>query len=212
MGPTSPSRPANARREVVLIGPVMSGKSTVGDLVAAHLGVPHIDVDHVADPYYARSDWSVTRFEADERARGLEVAMLAAEDAMVAAAVGTLDDYTDCVFSFGAAHSHYRSPAHFERVRRALVPFANVVLLLPGPDVDSSVAVLRRRCRDAGGRAWTNSGYDALARWVADDCNRRLATVTVFTNGRTAVETAAELVELTGLSPAPERLGEDRCG
>jgi hypothetical protein len=98
------------------------------------------------------------------------------------------------VFSLGAAHSHFTMPALFERARRALEPFPYVVLLLPEPDPVQSVAVLRERCRAFDLPDWRDDGCDLIERWVIDGCNHELATLTVYTRGRTPSQTCDEIL------------------
>jgi hypothetical protein len=182
------------RSEAVLIGPICAGKSTVGELVGAALGVAHLDVDHAADRYYAEAGWSVARFDALRRRAGLLAAYRDGEPAMLSVLERVLADYHGCVFSLGAAHSHFTAPALFDRARRALEPFSCVVLLLPEPDPARSVAVLRERCREFGLPDWRDDECDLIERWVNDRCNHDLATLTVYTRGRTPEQTCGDVL------------------
>ena len=58
-----------------------------------------------------------------------------------------LQDFDNCVMDFGAGHSVYEDEALFARVEAALEPYPNVILLLPSPDLDESVAILNARFR-----------------------------------------------------------------
>lgn len=182
------------RSEIVLIGPISAGKSTVGQLLGAALGVEHLDIDHVADRYYTGAGWSVARFDALRRRAGLLAAYRDGEPAMLSALERALTDHHGCVFSLGAAHSHFTAPALFDRARRALEPFSYVVLLLPEPDAARSVAVLRERCREFGLPDWRDDGCDLIERWVNDGCNHELATLTVYTRGKTPEQTCREVL------------------
>ena len=110
-----------------------------------------------------------------------------------------LAEHRDCVMSVGAGHTHYEDPALFARLERALGPFRNVVLLLPSPDPDRSVALLRERCVETRGTDWVHDGYDFLDHWVKDHCNRTLARATVYTEGRTPDETAGDVLRALAL-------------
>jgi hypothetical protein len=192
--PCGSDNPPVTRSEIVLIGPICAGKSTVGELLGAALTVEHLDVDHVADRYYAEAGWSVARFDAVQRRAGLLAAYLDGEPAMLSTLERALADHHGCVFSVGAAHSHFMTPALFDRARRALEPFPYVVLLLPDPDPAQSVAVLRERCRAFGLRDWRDDRCDLIERWVTDGCNQDLATLTVYTRGRTPAQTCEEIL------------------
>jgi hypothetical protein len=53
-----------------------------------------------------------------------------------------LSDHRDFVIDFGAGHTVHEDKALFERVRAALQPFQNVVLLMPDPDVETSLEIM----------------------------------------------------------------------
>ena len=178
----------------MLIGPVCAGKSTVGDLLGEALSTVHVDADHVAARYYLEAGWSVERFRSVERRSGLLEAYRDGELAMVFALEQVLANHRGCVFSLGAAHTHFVTPALIDRARQTLGSFENVVLLLPSLDPTRSVTILRGRCRALGLRSWRDAGCDLIERWVTDDCNRDFATLTVYTEGQEAEGTRDEIL------------------
>jgi len=105
-----------------------------------------------------------------------------------------VSEHSNCVIDFGAGHSVFEDTELFERVRKALTPFQNVVLLLPCPDADESIRTLADR--------QGSSSQDILelnAHFVRHHSNHSLATHVVYTNGKTPEETADEVMGLTGL-------------
>lgn len=70
--------------------------------------------------------------------------------------------------------------------------------MLPSPDLDESVRVLKERNRRERNGDWVIEGYDHFEHWVKDDCFHELATVTVYTDGQTPEETAEEILYLAG--------------
>src|SRR5205807_2047481 len=63
-------RHRSRRQEIVLIGPVCAGKSTVAQLLSSRLGVPWVDLDRIADPYYAAEGWTPERMARERKERG----------------------------------------------------------------------------------------------------------------------------------------------
>jgi len=130
---------------VILIGPIGAGKSTLGKLVAAALGLPQISLDDIRFTYYreigyddsvahhryvTEGFWGLYRYWKPFEAYAVE---------------RVLADHVDCVIDLGAGHSVYEDEALFARVRRALAPRQNIILVLPSPDLSTSLSVLRDR-------------------------------------------------------------------
>jgi shikimate kinase len=181
------------RREVVLIGPVGAGKSTQGELLSKALGLPHVDLDHIAVPYYEAAGFPIP--ELDRRlAENFLSAYRWAWSALVFALERVVDDRRDCVISLGAGHTHYEDPDLLARARAALAPFANVVLLLPSPDLQRSFDVLKTRSIEQRKMDWVFDGYDFFQHWVFDPCNAELATTTIYTDGKTPEETRDDIL------------------
>ncbi len=106
-------------------------------------------------------------------------------------------DHPDAVIALGAGHTSYSDHQHLATVRSALGPCRNVIRILPSPDRDISLTVLRRRCTTSKGRSWVIDGHDFLAGWIDDPGTRTVATRTVHTLGETPAQTAARLLRST---------------
>jgi hypothetical protein len=72
---------------------------------------------------------------------------------------------------------------------RRLAPYPNVVLLLPSPDLDESVALLRKR------NTPTINDVALNQHLITHHSNHDLATVTVYTEGKTPEETCDEVLQ-----------------
>jgi len=106
-----------------------------------------------------------------------------------------LADYPHGIIDLGGAHTHYEDDHLFERVQQALAPYANVILLLPSPDLDRSIHILRERSIQEQGWGWQLAEYDWMEHWVKDHCNHDLATLTVYTKGKTPQQTCDEILD-----------------
>jgi shikimate kinase len=176
--------------EITLIGPMGAGKSTQGRLLSERLGVPQVSVDDLRWNYYAEIGWSreeQDRIGAEEGFAGIYRYWKPFE----AYAVGRiLAEHHHCVIDFGAGHSVYHDDAQFAQVRQAMAPYSNVVLLLPSPDLDESVAVLKAP------RQFHIAGQELNHFFTTHML--KLAKQTVYTEGKRAEETAAEVAALIG--------------
>ena len=94
-------------------------------------------------------------------------------------------------FDLGAGHTVFEDQTLFARVRQALAPYRNVVLVLPSPDPDESIRVLRERERQRKANPQFLSGdFDYFAHWLKSHCNYELAKITVYTEGKSPEQTA----------------------
>jgi tetratricopeptide (TPR) repeat protein len=190
---------ARHRYEIILIGPVDAGKSTVGRLLAQRLGLPQVAVDTIRWDYYAQIGYDEDYVGALSGRHGFEGVYRYWKRFELYATERVLAEHADCVIDFGGGHSVYEDDALFGRARRALAPFHNVVLILPAPDLDESVRLLRERTGmppAAGGR------LDFVEHFVRHHSNHDLATLTVYTQGKTPEETAEDVLGRITWSPA----------
>jgi shikimate kinase len=181
------------RPSVILIGPMHAGKSTVAKLLAERWGVRRVCMDHVRFEYYREIGYEQARAEALHKSGGF-AAMVAYWKPFEAHAVERLlADVAGerCVIDFGAGHSVYEDPALFARVQAALAPYP-VVLLLPSPDPQESIEILRRR-RDEAHPEMRGSPTDVNEHFVRHPSNRLLAKFTVYTRDHTPDQTADEV-------------------
>jgi hypothetical protein len=106
-------------------------------------------------------------------------------------------EHSGCVFDLGAGHSVYEDTGLFARVRRVLESYRNVILILPSPDLDESVRILR-------GRLGVEEGHwlDRLNEHSIRHCsNRDLAKITVYTEGKTLDQTCEEILGRVRVEP-----------
>lgn len=180
----------DATPTIVLIGPVRAGKSTVGSLLAAHLGVPFLQLDAVREDYYREIGYDDAHARRLRDEQGWEARYRYWKPFEMHAVERFLAEHPIGVLDFGAGHSVQEDPALFARLRRALAPYRNVVLLLPSPDPDESVRILKERY---GGLV--SNGVDFDRHFVTHHSNHDLATLVVHTKGKTPEETCAEILQ-----------------
>ncbi|PUB24486.1 shikimate kinase [Promicromonospora sp. AC04] len=181
---------------MILVGPLAAGKSTLGALVAERLGHPFVDIDDIAWPYCAEVGWTLDRLLERDEAVGWAAAEREWEPARAHAVQRTIADHPDAVIALGAGYTSFTSADHAQQVRLALAPIPDVIHLLPSPDPERSVTVLRERAIRSRGKDWIIEGDDWIARWVADTLAGEVAAATVFTDGMSPHESADQVVRL----------------
>ncbi|MEM7535989.1 MAG: shikimate kinase [Chloroflexota bacterium] len=186
---------SHKNKGIILIGPVCVGKSTQGRLVSQALNKPLVSLDPIAHKYYEQNGLSGEELRQSMAEHGfLQTLRQRWWPSVAFAAEQVVYDHPNCVIDFGAGYSHYEDEALFARVQKAVAGYGEVVLMLPSPDLDESVAILKARSMESRGTDWVRDGYDFIEHWVKDDCNERLATVTIYTEGKTPEETCDDIL------------------
>lgn len=174
---------------VVLIGPIGAGKSTLGNLLSATLGLPHCSIDDVRFRYYREIGYDESLAERLYQAEGFWGLYRYWKPFEAHAVERVIEEHPDSVIDFGAGHSVYEDATLFARVKRALAPCRHVVLVLPSPDPSTSLRVLRERRPSLQA-----IDPDINEHFITHPSNHELATFTVHTEGRLPGETCAEIV------------------
>jgi len=184
--------------DIILIGPVRTGKSTLSQLLAEKLGLPHVALDDLRWSYYKEIGYDEDIAQHIRQTGGF-VALVFYWKLFDAYAVErVLADHRECVIDFGAGHSVYESQELFARVQQALAPYPNVVLVLPSPDAGESIRILNERTKDLVGSF--GQGFNWNEYFVRHRSNDDLAKFVVYTKGKTPEETRDEILGLVGLS------------
>ncbi|MEE3264289.1 MAG: shikimate kinase [Candidatus Latescibacterota bacterium] len=180
-------------QDVVLIGPIGVGKSTQGRLLSQALSLPQCSMDQYRWDYYREIGYDE---EFDQRL-GAHVGFwgryLYWKEFECHAVERLLSEQRDCVIDLGGGHSVYEIDTHFSRVRSALEPYRNVVLLLPSSDLDESVQILNER----QGKSQSDE-MDINEHFTRHHSNFDLAKFTVYTKDKTPEETRDEILAHMG--------------
>ena len=184
-----------AKTGIIFIGSVCAGKSTQGKLVAEATDKRSIALDDIANKYYESIGFKRSQFEKIRQENGFLEAYRQLKPYEAYAAKQVLSDYPNCVIDFGAGHSYYEDRSLFESVKKAMSEYSNVIFLLPSPDLDRSVVVLRQKSIQQRGKNWIYDGCDFIEHWVKGNCNHYLATLTIYTEDKTPEETRDEILQ-----------------
>ena len=180
------------KSEIVLLGPVRAGKSTIGRLLAERLRVPQVSLDDLRWVYYKEIGYDA-RLAKQIRAAGGFLALMLYWQLFDAYSVErVLAEHDHCVFDFGAGVGISESQEQFARVRQALAPYRNVVLLLPTSDTDESLRILAERDTDPP----VDLNFDFNAHFLHHHGYTDLAKFTVYTAGHSPQATCDEILRI----------------
>lgn len=174
---------------IVLIGPMGAGKSTVATLLADRLGRRRCELDELRWTYYNEVGFDrASERQAWER-DGIQGVIRYWQPFEVYAVERVLADYDSCVIDFGGGYTIPDDPDLSARVRAALTGQPAVFLLLPSPDLDESVAILRERT--AG---MVPDDFDLRAHVLRHMATDALAAQTIYTRHRSPQATCDEIL------------------
>ena len=180
-------------QDIVLIGPISAGKSTIGELLSQRLGWPQRSLDELRWDYYKEIgyDEAIAQQKREKRDGSLQQYWKPFE---AHAVVRLLEDCQaiklPSVIDFGAGYSVYEEAALFQKVEKALAPYPNVVLLLPSKDIEESCNILRERNSDM-----PEEIHSLNEIFLSHSSNRQLAKITVHTSGKTAEESCEGILQ-----------------
>ena len=177
--------------KVILIGPISAGKSTLSNLIAEKLGIPCRHMDQVRIRYYKEIGYDDDLAEQINRKDGFLGLYRYWKPFEAHAVERLLSENEDVVIDFGGGHSVYEDDALFARVQKVMAPYPYVILILPSRDKEKSLKILNDR---TGGVV--SEGFDFHEHFVSHHSNYDLAKHIVYTEGKTPVETCAEIIDL----------------
>lgn len=177
--------------DIILIGPIGAGKSTVGALLAARLGLPQCSMDEQRWEYYQEIGYDKTLAKHKREIEGFWGIYRYWKPFEAYAVKRLLSEHTQCVIDFGAGHSVYEDSSLFQQVQNALAAYPNIFLLLPSADLDESIQILNKR-----------NGYkfdgtlNINEHFVRHPSNYGLARFTVYTKTKTPEEICDKILQL----------------
>lgn len=100
------------------------------------------------------------------------------------------------VIDFGAGHSIYENPIMFFEMKKLITRFSNVIFLIPSEDKKKSIEILNERINRRDGNI-PNATADSRRFIERSNLNSQLASITIYTQGKTSLEITEELIVRT---------------
>lgn len=171
-----------------------AGKTTIGEMLSKRLKLEWVQLDEIRWPYYEEAGYDKDTAKRLNAEGGLSAIIAYWKPFEAHSVERVVADYNNCVIDFGAGHSVYDDETLLERVKKALAPYPNVILLLPSPDADESLQVLENRILTDDPPENLDVFLSLNEHFVRHPSNYELAKITVYTKDKTPDETCDEIV------------------
>ncbi len=176
--------------DIVLVGPMGAGKSTVAALLAAELARPVCNVDALREKYYPMQGLTLADVKSIEREHGFRALYERMKPFEIHMVEQVLVDYAGSVFDFGAGNSVYTDPDHVGRIQRLLDHLPNVFLLLPCADLTDAMLSLNR----TSGDHLDLERLELNRHFLTSPSNSLLAKHTLYTHNSSPNETCVKIL------------------
>lgn len=162
------------KKSIILIGPSGAGKSTVAEELRKITNMPRLCLDRIANK--ANASELKQRFKSEDEFNCH----------MISEVLKSVKEHNEYgIVDFGAGHSVYDNILIFEDVKEMLQSFQNIILLLPSQNEQEALEIMKQR---STGDTRNNQKF------FESPCNKELATMTVYENGRQPSEIAKEII------------------
>lgn len=178
-------------KPIIFIGPIGAGKSTIAKMVAEELSIPSFSLDkeeHLA----ASVGYDIERYKRMWKENGLLDAYEYRRSFYDRLVPLFLASHDHGVLDLGGGHPIVPDQAKQEVIRKAFAPYEHIFLLMPTPDPNESIKILRKRNQLADDEPDLNTLYFKNGNTVFWE----IAKFPVYTEGKTPKQTHAEVMRL----------------
>ncbi|MDM8160436.1 shikimate kinase [Labilibaculum sp. K2S] len=178
-------------KDLILIGPVAVGKTTTAKLLSEKLNKPLISMDDLRFDYYKEIGYDNNHMKHLFEKAGIMAIYQYGKIFDAYSIERILEDHQNCIFDFGGGNNASGFNFEFKRLKKALNPYENIVLLFPCADKEESLNFICKR------RNFTEIQKELIEHIVMDESNFRLATHIVFVKDKTPEEVCNEVLLIT---------------
>ena len=189
------------REEIILVGPMGVGKTTLALHLSEKLGLLNFPVDRLKWYYRFKNGYDLAKGTKILKESGFqELANYFTDYFGNAELAEILNEFRGGIFDFGASHSHYENYNDLLEAKRILAPFNNIIQLLPTNDFKTNCEILDKRIskryEDIEWKKEVLSSYIQQNRvYLLSNSYSSLAKTTIYTEGKTIEQVGEEILK-----------------
>ncbi|MEO9532895.1 MAG: hypothetical protein ABJG68_15190 [Crocinitomicaceae bacterium] len=132
---------------IILVGPLATGKSTVAEHLSNITGLRNVPVDKVKWHYRFQNGYDLVKSRNILRSNGFDALLDYAKDFFGPNDLKDVLSRFEGIIDFGATDTHSKDLSRLAEIYKLLDPYPNIFLILPYEDESLSEEVLEKRLR-----------------------------------------------------------------
>lgn len=181
-------------KPIIFIGPIGAGKSTISKIVAEDLSLPAFSLDE-EEHLVASTGYDVERYKRMQEENGLLEAYEYRRSFYDRLVPLFLAKHETGVLDLGGGHPIVPDPIKQQAIKDALAPYEHIFLLMPTPDANASINILRTRNKLSEDEPDFNELYFKNGNRTFWD----IAKFPIYTEGKTPEQTREEVMRLLNM-------------
>ncbi len=177
------------KNNIILIGPIAAGKSTICKGIAKKTGLEHVDVDKLRAEIYPELGYSEEEALEKEKMDGIKGWYMYQKPYELAISKKLLHERENSVISFGGGHSVYHDEMRIKEFTELMSKEPFVFMLTPCEDVETATQILDRRITN-------NDEKELNPLFVGSETNKKVAKYIIYTEGKTIDDVIKEILSI----------------
>jgi shikimate kinase len=179
---------------IILIGPMKTGKTTIGRRLASQLNCSFTSLDKLEFLYANAFGYDPTLAASIQSKQGDFAWYTYRRRFFADIVIQFLAEHRQGVLELGGGHPIAPDAAGQAKISQALKHFKRVILLMPDPDIQESLTLLKLRQKPER----LNPDLNEL--FLMDNQFYKMAKYVIYTNGKSAAETSDEIIKTLSLA------------
>lgn len=190
------------RHEIILIGPMLVGKTTVANAVKKLVHQDVLSLDAIRLKYFDQIGYDSYLASTIEEQYGLFGKLRYWKPFELYTVENVFSEYQNCIFDFGAGFSVFDDEIMASKIKALFKQFTNVFMLLPYEDSNKSLTVMTQRflARENGdSKLLTDESISFMKYLLQHPLNKELSKHTFYCEDSSTDDIARKIISISEL-------------